>query len=213
MPRWIPEPKWNGRDVFIIGGGTSLRSFDWSLLVPEYTIGCNDAYTLGVDVCKICHWGDSKWFKQHTKSLEQSGCLVITSCPQFQKSTLPWLWLMSRENRGLWHTSLGWNACTGASAINLALVLGASRVLLLGFDMRLDRDAKVNKVNKVNWHENTVDEPNTAVYKKFVAGFERVARDLHKFKGTEIININDDSDLLVFPKIGVKEFWERRKTG
>ena len=211
MPRWIPEPKWKGRDVFIIGGGTSLRSFDWNLLVPEYVIGCNDAYTLGVDVCNICHWGDNKWFKQHAKALEQSKCLVTTSCPQFQKSTLPWLWLMSRENRGLHKSSLGWNASTGASAVNLALILGASRVLLLGFDMRLDRDGTVNKFNQANWHENTLDKPITTVYEKFIVGFERVARDLHKFPGAEIINVNNDSDLFVFPKIGVKEFFEGRK--
>jgi len=209
MPFWTPNPIWKDQDVFIIGGGLSLEKFDWELLRPDrvFTIGCNDAYLRGPDICNICFFGDIKWWKAHQRGLEtyrESGKgSVFTHCPQLQsgKDHTPWLWKMNRESRGLHLDALAWNKNTGAGAVNLALLLGAKRVLLLGFDMHLIG-------GRSNWHDNNLDKPNAAVYPRFLKGFERLAKDLPiKFPGCKIINITDDSSLDLFPKIGVKEFW------
>ena len=53
MPIWIPQEKWKDEDVFIIGGGDSLRTFNFDVLKDELTIGCNTAFSLGSDICKI----------------------------------------------------------------------------------------------------------------------------------------------------------------
>ena len=63
MPLWKPEKVWDDLDAFIIGGGHSLKSFNWDLLKSEMTIGCNMAYSLGQEICKIFIFGDNKWFK------------------------------------------------------------------------------------------------------------------------------------------------------
>lgn len=207
MPRWTPETKWLDQDVFIIGGGHSLESFDFSLLEPEdiFTIGCNDAYVRGSDVCNICFFGDHKWWKEHKERLEQFKGAVFTNVPQLQNDKTSWLWIMGRHARGLSADALGWNKNTGSGAVNLALLLGAKRVFLLGFDMHLSRNGKSN------WHANNLDKPNKNVYLGFIRGFERLARDLPvKFPGREITNITDNSSLNMFPKIGVKEFWSER---
>ena len=207
MPRWTPEARWQNQDVFIIGGGHSLESFDFNLLSPKdvFTIGCNDAYLRGADICNICFFGDKNWWTEHKERLEQFKGAVFTNVPQLQKDKTPWLWIMGREQRGLSHTALGWNNSTGAAAVNLALLLGAKRVFLLGFDMHLSRDGKSN------WHANNINMPNKNVYPGFIKGFVRLAKDLPiKFPGTEIINITDDSSLNMFPKIGTEEFWSER---
>ncbi len=205
MPRWTPEAKWQDQDVFIIGGGHSLEPFDFNLLKPELTIGCNTAYQYGIEICKICFFGDSKWWKEHKERLEQFKGAVFTNVPQLQKDTTPWLWIMGREQRGLSHTALGWNNNTGAGAVNLALLLGAKKVFLLGFDMHLSKNGKPN------WHNQLLDKPNKNVYLKFIKGFGRLAKDLpEKFPGSEIFNVTDDSSLNLFPKIGVKKFWDER---
>ena len=131
---------------------------------------------------------------------------VFTSCPQLAKSRVPWLWFLPRESLGLHHQSLGWNANTGATAVNLALLLGAKRIFLLGFDMKLSKDGKAN------WHQNTLDKPDSGIYEtKFIPGFERLQKDLEKkFPGKEIINITDDSALNLFPKVKVNDFWKER---
>ena len=206
MPPWKPEEKWKGKDVFIIGGGLSLEKFDWNLLTNELTIGCNTAFALGESVCKICIFGDYKWFKIFENELALYKGIVFTSNPKLYKSKLPWLWTMMRIGKGLSHKALGHNLNTGSDAINLALILGAKRVFLLCFDMHLSKEGRPN------WHKRTITPPNAKAYVKFIKGFESVAADLkEKFPDRQIINITDDSSLNMFPKIGCKKFWEERK--
>jgi len=205
MPRWIPEQKWLDVDAFIIGGGDSLRGFDFNLLKKEMTIGCNAAFLLGEDICKLCLIGDIKCFNKFNGKLSKYKGIVFTNAPQLLHSKILWLWTMGREGKGLHKHALGWNNCTGFSALNLALILGANPVYLLGFDMKLSKDGKAN------WH-NEGDKPNSEVYTKFLANEKRVAVDLkNNFSTQQVINITDDSALTVFPKIGVKEFWEGRR--
>lgn len=214
MPRWKPEAIWEGKDVFIIGGGNSLKTFDWSLLRNEYTIGCNDAYTHGAKICKICIFGDAKWFKVHEKPLSDYArekqlpdCagIVFTSCPQLQHTTIRWIWLLVRKSRGLHTDALGWNDNTGAEAINLALILGAKRIYLLGFDMHLSEDGKSN------WHPNNLDLPNPGNHLRHLKGYGRVAYDLkNRFPGREVINVTEDSSLNVFPKMNLDLFFKER---
>jgi len=205
MPYWKPTAKWEGLDVFVIGGGVSLETFDWSLLENECTVGCNDAYKLGAKVCKICIFGDPKWFRTHQRGLVEYEGLLFTNHGEFQRTRLDWLWTLPRKPHGLWTNALAWNTNTGAAAINLALILGAKRVILLGFDMHLSN-------GRQNWHENLLNAPDKAVYKKFIEGFERLAKDLDRvFPGREIINVTDDSSLDYFPKIACDKFWNERK--
>jgi hypothetical protein len=205
MAKMIPDRTWPDSDIFIIGGGKSLESFDWSLLRPELTIGCNDAYLHDIEICKIAIFGDYKWWEANKDNLRFFKGRVFTNCNHLQKSTIPWLNVMTRYNRGLVKNGLGWNSNTGASAVNLALILGAKRVFLLGFDCKLTNGDS-------NWHINDLDEPQKSVYIRFKTGFEQVKNALPKvFPGTEIINVSDVSDLKVFPIIGMEEFWSDRR--
>jgi hypothetical protein len=211
MPRWTPETIWYGQDVFIIGGGSSLKGFDWNLVKSECTIGCNNAFQLGPEVCKICIFGDIKWFKKFEKELvgyasEEKGGIVFTNSPHLQHTKVPWIWTMPRKSRGLYVDALGWNNNTGASAINLALLLGAKRIFLLGFDMHLSVEGQVN------WHPNNLDKPSEKVFAKHLEGFIKVAADLKRdFPGREVINITKDSSLAVFQKVDIDLFWKERR--
>ena len=202
MPKWTLVQSWKDQEVFVVGGGESLKGFDWDLLKSVRTIGCNDAYLHGTD---ICFFGDKKWFTHHESQLRMYQGLVFTHCPQLHKSKLPWLWQIGRESRGINDSSIAWNYNTGAGAISLAVLLGAVKIYLLGFDMKLSKDGKSN------WHANKLNKPNKDVYPKFLKGFGWLAKGLkEKHPDVEVINITDDSALEEFPKIGVKEFWSNR---
>ena len=208
MPRWIPVKWWDGQDAFIIGGGDSLKSFDWNLLRSENTVGCNDAFQHGVDVCKICVFGDILWFEAFKNQLEQYKGTVFTNAPKLYKTRLDWLWVMERAASGLHGKdgkALGWNFNTGALAVNLALLLGVKRIYLLGFDMQL------SKAGKGNWHPNKINPPDAKIFSKFKRGFRGLTAELNKFPGVSIINVTNDSKLESFPKVGVEEFWNKRK--
>jgi hypothetical protein len=211
MPRWTPEPVWEGQDVFVIGGGDSLRTFDFERLRNEKTVGCNNAYLRGPEICNVCIFGDEKWFKHHLqkpgKALERYArtAILVTNASQLQGAREPWLKIMGRQSKGLHTDSLGWNTNTGASALNLALLLGGQRIFLLGFDMQLSKDGKPN------YHDDLIDRPDPAVYARMIEAFGKVKRDwVAKFHTREIINVTNDSKLPFFPKVNADEFWRQR---
>jgi len=196
---WNPPPMYKGQDTFIIGGGPSLKNFDFQRLRPRATIGCNSAFRLGPVVCDICVFGDGGFYEAFRKELERFARIgwVVTVYPKLCTQPIPWLKKMKREPAGLHRApSLGWNGNTGALAINLALIMGAARVFLLGFDMAL------GKAGEPNYHDYVIEKPNPAVYGRFLRGFPRVAADWKKhFGDREIINLNPHSKLDCFPKM------------
>lgn len=187
-----------------------MEGFPWSRLLAKNTIGCNAAYELGLGVCKVLFFGDQKFYTHrksawidkagvHHSGMDTFGGWVITNCPVLERATDPWLKFIPRKARGLSHTQLGWNASSGAAAVHLALMFGARRVLLLGFDMAL-------KDGRANYHENELDKPKAAVYNRFIQGFSYLARDLPgAYPGAEIINVTDGSRLDCFPKVSLIE--------
>jgi len=208
--RWIPNPTlWKNEDAFILGGGPSLRNFEYARLQNELVVGCNDAYVHGPLVCDFCVFGDFKWWRLHHKNLEKyvkGGGVVVTNEQKVVKATVPvWLKCMARQASGLSKTALGWNVNTGAAAINLALILGATRVFLLGFDMKL------GKKGESNWHKNTLDKPKPKIYNRMIRGYKVVLNQLPiVFPGTQVINVNDDTALKCFPVVKFDKFWRDR---
>ena len=113
--------------------------------------------------------------------------------------------MLERKASGFATDKLGWNMNTGSTAINLALIMGAQTVYLLGFDMHLDAEGRPN------WHDYVIDTPKQDVYNRMIRGFEKAAPELRQlYPDRSIINVTNDSDLDVFPKINFDEFWNMR---
>jgi hypothetical protein len=213
VKHWKPDPTaWQGQEAFVFGGGTSLDTFNPSVLADELVVGCNDAFLHGPVICDICVFGDYKWYNLHAKELRQyvnQGGIAVSNEPKVNtlRDNNAWLRKMQRQPQGVSMTALGWNCNTGAGALNLALILGAARVFLLGFDMQLSSDGK-----RSNWHENTLDKPRQTVYDRMMDNFKVVSKQLPKvFPGREVINVNDYTRLDVFPIVSFDGFWEERK--
>jgi hypothetical protein len=205
---WQPEKLWSGKEAFIIGGGRSLRDFDFDLLIDEKTIGCNNAYTFGPEICNVLIFGDAKWLKVHERGVAEyvdKGGFVVTNATQLANSSLVWLHWMRRRPKGLHFDAIGWNKSTGTAAINLALLFGATTVYLLGFD-------RYFKKGKPNWHDHLIDAPKAQTYDGMNYADTYVKKDLaKKFPDCTVINVTDHSDLNVWPKVPFTGFWEKRR--
>jgi len=198
---WLPQQWWAGQDAVIIGGGDSLRTFDWKRLHPFLTVGCNNAFELGPSVCTVCVFGDLKWFNFHKGKLEQFPNPVITNQPYLYEKGPDWLLTVPRHKQGLSREVLTWGGNTGSIGLSLALLLGARRVFLLGFDMKLGKEGKAN------WHDANIGKPNGASYLRFGDAFKRMAADLPAvFPGREVINLGPDSALECFPKADLNSY-------
>jgi len=185
---------WLDEDVFIIGGGPSLKKFNISLLQNRRVIGCNDAYQIPMTPPMV-HFGDRKWYAKHESKLTRYKGILTTSLPDFEKH--PTIYHFPRIEHGFWRTALGWNGNTGASAINLALLLGASRVFLLGFDMQVDE-----KNGESNWHPNPLTSPTNEIhYARYLSSMERCAEDAKNgWPDVEIWNLNPCSAMTCFSR-------------
>lgn len=192
MPDWRLFPYWEGSDVFILGGGPSLRTFPVSLLQKKKVIGCNDAYLYG-SLVTLLHFGDVKWYNRHKEQLRSFTNPIIHSNTELINDQ--YIYYVPRMPDGWSKSGLGWNGNTGCSAINLALLMGAKNIYLLGFDMKLGGNGESN------WHPNDLDAISDAHYQRYILGFRQCVLDLKKhWPEATITNLNPDSALDDFPK-------------
>jgi len=187
---------WPERTVFILGGGPSLLKTD---LRPLYrgqrVIGVNNAFELGPWV-DVCLFGDIQWFHWNLESLRRFGGLVVSAHP----GTWPaWVKPMLRgkpegieTRRGF----LSWNRSSGGAAVNLAVHLGAKRIVLIGYDMRLVDGKK-------NWHNKHKERPHDP-FERFLRPWKLIRADCAKL-GVEIFNATPGSALTLFPFVTVEE--------
>jgi len=194
---------WEGQTVCVLGGGPSVRGFNMDLLKSVKTVGCNDAYKFGPEVVDILLFGDVKWYRHHYKELSLFPNLVFTNCEKMDLDKGERVLMVPRKPSGFHIDALGWNGNTGASAINLALITGARTIVLVGFDMHLDAGGNSN------WHPNPLDSVKPEHYKRYKLGINGCVPDwLAHWPGTEIINLNPDSELECFPKMSWKKFFK-----
>lgn len=196
---WTPPMDWLGETVFIIGGGSSLKGFDWDLIRHQKIIGANDAYSLGPFV-DYCLFADSPWYRVHKENFHKAEATMVGLTVQPLDSN--YAYWMRREIHGIEKGgfNLGWFGNTGLSCICLAIAMGAKKICLLGFDMKADEDN-----GNCNWHENNISTnvPNT--YNKFINKAKILKEEMDKHcSDVEVVNCNLDSAMDVWPKVNLE---------
>lgn len=196
------EEIWKDKDVFVIGGGPSLKRIDLDkLLVDEKVLGINDGYKF--DCCDICFFGDVVWYNHHKDDLHKWGKPIFSTAGLYDEKIhfLNIKGIGLSENKGI----VGWNSNSGFAGMNLALHLGAKNVFLLGFDMDFDP-----KTKESNWHNN-IRVVNSTSYDCFLKNEKKIASDLKfYFPDRNVFNCitpNYDSRISVFPKIKLEELF------
>lgn len=208
----LPDRSWKGKACVIVGGGPSLKGFDWSLLRGWRVIGVNRVYErfdptiiFSMDT-RFLRWIiDGKYSHEVAEKFARSKAYKVWLCTYNCK--LPKDIFIIR----VWKTySQGFHAFpatmregighgnnSGYGALNLAACLGANPIYLLGFDMKYEGA-------KTHWHEGhpIPHRPNTV--NQFIKYFPRAAIKL-KEMGFEVINLNPSSALHCFPKKPLSE--------
>lgn len=163
-------------------------------------IACNDGYLLGwPDVCFFGDWG---WWEIHHRTVEfanYSGLKI--SCEKDCRGKDGILVLERRPcSFQMVPHRIGWYGNTGISAINLAAKLGASGVVLLGFDMSLD------ETGSSNWYTKLKDPvPNPEWYPRFMRWSVKFKADMEKAcPGLRVINATPGTKMNTFEKMPLK---------
>jgi hypothetical protein len=197
----LEDGDWKGRRCFIVGGGASLKGFNFSLLQDELTIGINVAFTKFNPT--ILFSTDSRLYQWIT-----SGTLGQDALEKFNdyKGYKVWLnvanynypdniYRLDCAGEAAFPLSikdgLGHGANSGYSALNLAVCLGANPIYLLGVDM-------AGKDGLQQWfHDLYPANQGDGVFKRMIMNFDKVAGTV-KETGTQVINLNPESALKCF---------------
>lgn len=197
MTTYASVPKlWPGETVVCIGGGPSLTPEDVNYCRGKARVlAINDAIKLApwADLLYAC---DGRWWEMHkgVKSFEglKYGMTV---------NTKKWADVLKLRNDGLDGlcldpTGLRTGRNSGYQAINLCAHLGASRILLLGYDMK-------RHGGKGHWfgdYKGWTPSP----YQQFLQAFPTLVEPL-KALGIEVINCTRTTALTVFPRMTIEE--------
>ena len=96
---------------------------------------------------------------------------------------------------------------SGYAAINLAWHLGASEIVLLGYDMRpgevLGQDRNGNNVHQIHWHDNHPVPTRPTVFEKMKGYFPPLAQELEN-EGVKVWNATPGSALECFERISLR---------
>ena len=197
----FPDGAWSGRRCFIVGGGPSLKGFDFNRLRGERVIAINKSY-FDVPFADVMFAMDRSLI-----DLITSGQLGEEYRQAFEAFGGVKLWLDLSGNSyptGVYSIpaagAFGWTASlrdglfhgqnSGYGALNLALCLGASPIYLLGFDC-----AKGPEGEK-HYHAGYPHGSNPDALNIFKGAFEAGAKLLDG--RARIVNLNPGSALRCF---------------
>jgi hypothetical protein len=200
-PDWFPD--WRGQACAIIASGPSAKAAPIDLLrAKARIIAINESW-------QLCKWADvlygcdAAWWRMR-QGVEAFGGLKISqdreACDQFKD--IRKVTVMSRSNDLLVDTpgTIGSGGNGGFQGINLAVQFGAARLLLIGFDMRVDLGE--------HWHprhypplSNPHPNDNLPRWRAAIDGAATVLRSL----GVTVINCSTVSLLKAYPKMTVQE--------
>ena len=198
---WTPNGF--GGDVFVIASGPSLADVDLERLRGRNTIVVNSSYA-AAPWADVLFFMDNGWFYQHREIVEAWPSLVVT-CSRAAKREMP-----NKVNRVQHETRpdfppagspcIRGGRSSGHMAVSLAIAMGAARVVLVGFDMRIVD-------GRSHHHDDYADrnlDHQAVVLNEFVEGFEgwnaaALAR------GCTILNATPGSAVTEFPFVDLDD--------
>lgn len=102
-----------------------------------------------------------------------------------------------KSGNGLGKGCLRHGENSGHQAINLAYLLGASHIYLLGYDM--------GATGKTHWFGSHPKELHQGEYSSYVSNFNQIARDL-KAEGVRVVNFTRQTALNQFERADIDDW-------
>lgn len=200
-PLWTVPKLWTGETVVIFGGGPSLEATQVQKAITAgwKRIACNDAYRLDLEADVLC-WGDARWYGWNAGDLERHRGMNVTWVP---RPVYPRYAVRRLERRAanekLSTVPTGIVAeSTGQGALNLAYLLGATRIILVGFDMKA-------VYGRMNWHDFHQRQEDPALYpSRYIPAMAAAGAMLNEL-GVEALNATPDSALTCFPMVDLED--------
>lgn len=164
-------------ECYVVGGGPSLKNFDWSKLQGKFTIAINCAYKVLPDA-NILYFTDDDFWNNHRDEMKKHGGRLVqgttTIKPKRTKRDGVEQYLLTgatglEMEKG--HLRHGHNS--GYAATNLAIQLGFKRIYLLGIDGEVIEHKHAGTITEeANWHTDHKRTFNRRTIKVIFKGWD-----------------------------------------
>lgn len=190
---------WPGATVVCLGSGPSLTAEDVQACRGRArVIAIKDTIRLApwADALYSCGGDAGKWWERNGPSLADFTGLRYSLDP----AAAPWaqvLKVTGFTELETEPTGLRTGKNSGYQAINLAVLLGAAKIILLGYDMRPDAQGRDHFFGQ-HWHGG---RPPFAAFREL---FDTLVEPLRRL-GIQIVNATRDTALTAFPQQSLEE--------
>lgn len=151
MTFWTCPKLWPGETAFVVAGGPSLTGFDFETLAGRNVIAINSS-VFALPSAPFMFFGDDRWGYEHGGKLTAfKGEVVTTSSgagisrARVMKKIVPPPGIMQRPD------ALVMRRTSLQAAMNLAVHLGAARIVILGADMKSAPDGRTHHHAPHKW--------------------------------------------------------------
>ena len=199
--RWTVPQEWVGETCYILAGGPSLRGFDAEALRGRgRVIAINNSFLLA-PWADVLYYADRCWWLAHREEAlrvfkGQYRVSVNASDDGTKRLRTTGMSGLEKDPGALRH---GGNS--GYQAIGIAYHFGATRIVLLGYDMHVNG-------SQTHWHEGhlrwTAEAQERVLHDVFLPRFQSLVAPL-KAAGVEVLNATPGSALTCWPAVRLED--------
>lgn len=195
------NPIWKGETAVLIGGGTSV-TYDDLKLIKSSTAKHIAINTAGFYApwCDFLYYSDAKWYQWHYQESwfeHFYGRIYTIDKREIHLPGVMRLKWGDKQGLSTFRDALCLGGNSGYQAINLAFLMGAKKIVLVGYDMR----AQGEKTHFFGDHPAPTPKD---VYDVYVPHFSTITDTLAAYD-VEIINTSLESAIDCFDKKPLKE--------
>lgn len=194
-PEWWPE--WEGETLVIVASGPSAKDVPIDRAKGKAkVIAINSSWRM-VPWADMLFGCDAKWWNHYEGCPDFNGlklCIEKSACERWGLGYVVCRKPDDRLYRGPKGT-VGWGGNSGFHCLNLGVQFGVRRILLVGYDMRIDKG--------VHWHGRHpvgLNNPTRPNAKRWATAIDAAAKEIAKI-GVEVLNCSPISALTRYPKV------------
>jgi hypothetical protein len=201
----VGPPSWSDRPAFLVGGGASLKGFDFGELpFLGYVLGVNQSIfhvdcSAGISIDRLFVQNTTAPLEAFAKHRE----LYLAPGNTWWKQIGPVAGAIYLKNipDGLSDdpATLATGGTSGYAALNLAVLKGAKRIVLLGYDYGLI-DGQHHYHDAYPWHHQANDQS----WPSWAKQFDAMAPSLKEL-GVDVVNASPSSAISCFAKMSIED--------
>lgn len=185
-------PLWLGETAAIVASGPSLRKRDLDAIKGAVrVIAVNRSWEVAL-FADVLYAADIQFWNAHEGVPRFQRMRVTCNRRAAYRWGLRLVETIRHDGLSLDPHGIASGSHSGYQALNLAVLLGAKRIMLMGFDMRVVGD-------RLHWHEDYPDKnPTDAKLAEWAKHYDTMVPTLSA-AGVTVINCTPDSRITCFP--------------